>query len=122
MGALSIPRSGSFLILRQRIREIGRKEEIVWLTVWDLTHQERGETYYVLKNLPDAIPPFKDRIPLAFHKDGGFGKEVVVYYIGDGLLIIVLRLELEYNCGGMENYRGGEGLNFHLRRRKIASY
>ena len=76
----------------------------------------------MLKHSSVVILPFKDRIPLAFHKDSGFGKEGVVYYIGDGQLIIVLRLEMEYNCGEMENYRGGEGLNFNLRRRKIESY
>ena len=76
----------------------------------------------MLKNLPVAIPPFKNLIPLAFHKDGGFGKGVVVYYIEDSLPIIVLRLEMGYNCGGMEIYRGREGLNFYLRRRKIVSY
>ena len=76
----------------------------------------------MLTNLPIAISPFRDRIPLVFHGDGGVEKGVVVYYIGDGLLIIVLRIEMEYNCGGIESYRGGEGLNFHLKWRMIASY
>ena len=76
----------------------------------------------MLEGGPIASPLFKNIFPLTFHEAGGFGKEVVGYCFGDGLLIIELKLETEYNCGRMENYRGGEDLNFHLGRRKIASY
>ena len=67
-------------------------------------------------------PLFRNLFPLTFHEVGDFGKEVVGYCFRDGLLIIAPRIETEYNCDGMGNYRSDEDLNFHLRRRKIASY